>query len=95
MTLQDLKENRTGIISTLTEKVGEENIKEVMNIMIKGVDCCDSIEELIEGSLSIFEQQQNKSRRKVSKTAEMIGRYEAENNIHYDVRKKVFVKDIH
>ena len=32
MTLQDLKDNRDSIIATLTEMVGEDNVKSVMQI---------------------------------------------------------------
>ena len=55
MTIQDLKNNRNEIIATITEMVGVENVKSVMETMVKGLDCCDTMEELIEGSLSILE----------------------------------------
>jgi len=54
MTLQDLKNNRTEIIASITEMVGADNVKTVMETMVKGLDCCDTMEELIEGSISIL-----------------------------------------
>lgn len=55
MTLQDLKNNRQAIIETITEMVGADKVAVVMQTMVKGLDCCDTIEELIEGSISILE----------------------------------------
>lgn len=65
MTLQDLKKNRTEIIATITEKAGEENVKAVMEQMVKGLDCCDTMEELIENAIYMaleFEVRVEKSR---------------------------------
>jgi hypothetical protein len=81
MTIQDLKDNREMIIATITEKVGEENVKSVMNQMVKGLDCCDSFEELIENAIFMalnFEVKVEKS-----KNAFILGRLnqiEIENN---------------
>lgn len=55
MTIQDLKSNRDFIIEQLTEKVGIENLKKAMNVMIDGLDCNDSIDGLIESVVSILE----------------------------------------
>jgi hypothetical protein len=51
MNLQDLKDNKAQIIATITEQAGEENVKAVMAEMLKGLDCCDTIEELIENAI--------------------------------------------
>ena len=71
MTLQDLKDNRDSIIATLTEMVGEENVKTVMQIMVGGLDCCDTIEELIESAISISEFE-SRPKKKESKLAAMM-----------------------
>lgn len=55
MTLQDLKNNETAIIETLTEMVGADKVAVVYETMVKGLSCCDSIEELIDGAISILE----------------------------------------
>lgn len=91
MNLQDLKDNRDSIIATLTEKVGEENINAVMATMINGLDCCDSIEELIESAISINEFEA-RPKKKESKLASMVCSYELENGIKYDAVKKEYVK---
>lgn len=79
MTLQDLKNNRNEIITTITEKAGEENVKAVMEQMVKGLDCCDTMEELIENAIYMaleFEVRIEKSR-----NAFILGRLEQiENN---------------
>lgn len=65
MTTQDLKNNREQIILTITEQVGQENVKAVMAEMLKGLDCCDTIEELIENAIYMatqFEVRVEKSR---------------------------------
>lgn len=81
MILQELKDNRNQIIATITEKAGEENVKAVMAQMIKGLDCCDTVEELIENAIYMtleFEVRVEKSR-----NAFILGRLEQieiENN---------------
>jgi hypothetical protein len=81
MKIQDLKNNRNQIIETLTEMVGEENVKPVMEQMVKGLDCCDTMEELIENAIYMaleFEVRVEKSR-----NAFILGRLEQieiENN---------------
>jgi len=55
MTIQDLKNNRELIIAKITELVGEENLAKIMQTMIGGLDCCDSIDELIESAIDICE----------------------------------------
>jgi hypothetical protein len=91
MTIQDLKDNREAIIASITEKVGAENVKAVMATMIGGLDCCDTIEELIDSAISInaFEARPKK---KESKLAAMVCSHELENGIKYDVVKKEYVK---
>lgn len=91
MTIQDLKNNREMIIASITEKVGEENIKAVMATMVGGLDCCDTIEELIDSAISINEFEA-RPKKKESKLAQMVCNYELENGIKYDVVKKEYVK---
>lgn len=55
MTLQDLKNNREQIIAQLTEMVGADKVAQVMKVMVSGIDSCNSIEECIEGAISICE----------------------------------------
>lgn len=65
VTIQEMKDNREMIISVITEKAGSENVKAVMDEMLKGADCCDSIEELIENAIYMtleFEVKIEKSR---------------------------------
>lgn len=57
MTLQDLKNNRDQIIASITERVGLENVQNIMAIMVKGLDCCDTIEELISSAIDICDFQ--------------------------------------
>lgn len=81
MTLQDLKNNRESIIVTITEKAGAENVAAVMNQMVKGLDCCDTIEELIENA--IFMALEFEVRVEKSRNAFILGRLEQieiENN---------------
>ena len=81
MTIQDLKNNREQIIEIITDKVGEENVKSVMAQMVKGLDCCDSLEELIESA--IYMALEFEVRIEKSKNAFIIGRLEQiaiENN---------------
>ena len=81
MTLQDLKDNRAAIIATITEKVGEENVKPVMEQMVKGLSCCDTIEELIENAIYMATEFEVKVEK--SKIATILGRLEQieiENN---------------
>lgn len=81
MTIQDLKDNRTEIISIITEKVGSETVTAVMEQMVRGLDCCDTMEELIESAIYMateFEVKIEKSR-----NAFILGRLaqiEIENN---------------
>ena len=91
MTLQDLKDNRDSIIATLTEMVGEDNVKSVMQIMVGGLDCCDTIEDLIGSAISISEFEA-RPKKKESKLASMVCNHELENGIKYDVVKKEYVK---
>ena len=91
MTIQDLKTNREMIIASITEKVGEENVKSVMQIMVGGLDCCDTIEDLIDSAISISEFEA-RPKKKESKLASMVCNYELENEIKYDVVKKEYVK---
>ena len=72
MTLQDLKNNRNEIIAIITEKAGEENVKAVMNQMVKGLDCCDTLEELIESA--IFMEMEFEVKVEKSKLASLIGK---------------------
>ena len=55
MKIQDLKDNRESIIAKITELVGEENVAKIMQTMIGGLDCCGSIDELIESAIDICE----------------------------------------
>jgi len=91
MTIQDLKTNREMIIASITEKVGEENVKAVMATMIGGLDCCDTIEDLIDSAISINEFEAT-PRKKDSKLTKMICNHELEEGIKYDVVKKEYVK---
>lgn len=91
MTLQDLKDNREMIIASITEKVGEENVKAVMATMVGGLDCCDTIEELIDSAISINEFEA-RPKKKESKLAAMVCNHELEEGIKYDVVKKEYVK---
>ena len=59
MTIQDLKNNREAIIANLTELVGSDNVTKVMQTMANGVDCCDSIEELMMTAIEICEFEAN------------------------------------
>lgn len=81
MTIQDLKNNRDLIIATITEKVGVENVKSVMNQMLKGLSCCDTIEELIKEAIYMTFEFEVKIEK--SKTAFILARLEQieiENN---------------
>lgn len=81
MTINTLKENRESIISIITDKVGSENVKAVMDEMVKGLDCCDSIEELIENSIYMaleFEVKVEKS--KIASILGKLEQKEIENN---------------
>ena len=69
MTLQNLKDNRDEIIAKITDLVGQENVKDTMATMIGGLDCCDTIDELIESAISINEFQ--KYAKKDSKLVQM------------------------
>ena len=88
MTTQDLTNNREFIIVTLIEKVGEENVKAVMQTMVRGLSSCDSLEELIGDAIAITEQVP--SRRKESKLAAMVSA--AHEDERYDVMQKEWVK---
>jgi hypothetical protein len=81
MTIQDLKDNRAEIIAIITEKSGAENVKAVMDQMVKGLSCCDSIEELIENAIYMATEFEVKVEK--SKIAAILGRLEQielENN---------------
>jgi len=86
MTLQDLKNNREMIIATITEKVGEENVKAVMQTMVGGLDCCDTIEELIDSAISINEFEA-RPKKKESKLAVMMA------NAHQDEKYNHLTKE--
>lgn len=74
LTIQDLKYNRDFIIETITDKVGEENVKRVMNEMLKGISCCDTIEELISEAIYFCFEFEVKIEK--SKNAMILGRLE-------------------
>lgn len=59
MTLQDLKNNREAIIANITELVGEDKVEKVMRTMVNGLDCCDSIEELMMSAIEICDFEAN------------------------------------
>ena len=86
MTLQDLKDNREMIIAIITEKVGEENVKAVMATMVGGLDCCDTIEDLIDSAISINEFEA-RPKRKESKIAAMMA------NAHQDEKYNHLTKE--
>lgn len=81
MTIQELKDNRNEIIEIITNNAGVEKVKEVMAEMVKGLSCCDTLEELIESAIYMalhFEVRVEKSR-----NAFILGRLEQieiENN---------------
>lgn len=85
MTIQELKDNREMIIATLTEIVGEENVKAVMQIMVSGLDCCDTVEELIESAISICEFE--RYAKKDSKLVQM------QNAAHIDEKYNILTKE--
>jgi hypothetical protein len=91
LTIQDLKDNREMIITSITEKVGEENVKAIMATMVGGLDCCDTIEDLIDSAISINEFEA-RPKKKESKLAAMVCNHELQNDIKYDVVKKEYVK---
>lgn len=81
MTLQELKDNREQIIKTVTDLAGDENVKAVMAEMVKGLSCCDTLEELIESA--IYMALQFEVRVEKSRNAFILGRLEQieiENN---------------
>jgi len=90
MTLQDLKDNREMIIDTITAEAGEENVKAVMQQMLKGLDCCDTLEELI--SDAIYMALEFEDRPETSKLAAMMSAYKNNNNVEYNTLKKDFEK---
>ena len=81
ITIEKLKANKSEIIAIITKEVGDKMVKPVMEQMLKGADCCDSIEELIENAIYMathFEVRVEKSR-----NAFILGRLEQieiENN---------------
>lgn len=85
MTTKDLKDNRNEIIATITEKVGENNVVSVMQIMIVNVAGCDSIEECIDMAIDIFEFQ--KYAKKDSKLVAM------HNAAHVNEKYNIITKD--
>ncbi len=72
MTLEILKNNRQQIIATITEIKGEEAVKPVMAQMLKGLSCCDTLEELI--SDSIYMEFTHEDRPEKSKLAALLGK---------------------
>ena len=88
MTIQDLKDNRSEIITKITNLVGEENVKATMATMIGGLDCCDTIDELIESAISINKfELENKFSKKDSKLVEMAA------SAHIDEKYNVITKE--
>lgn len=81
MTLNTLKENREQIISIITEKAGSENVKAVMAEMIKGLSCCNTLEQLISDAIYMALEFEVKIEK--SKMAAILGKLEQmeiENN---------------
>ncbi len=74
------------IIASITEKVGEENVKAVMQTMVGGLDCCDTIEELIDSAISINEFEA-RPKKKESKLAAMMA------NSHQDEKYNHLTKE--
>jgi hypothetical protein len=91
MTTQDLKNNREMIIAAITAEVGEENVEAVMQQMLKGLDCCDTLEELI--SDAIYMALEFEDRPETSKLAALMSAFKEKNNVHYDAIEKDFVKN--
>ena len=88
MTLQDLKDNKSEIITKITNLVGEVNVKATMATMIGGLDCCDSIDELIESSISINEfKLENKFSKKDSILVQMHA------SAHIDEKYNIITKE--
>jgi hypothetical protein len=81
MKLQDIENNKEEIISIITEECGESKVDELIEIMKRGLDCCDDLDDLITSAIAIFGY--DEPRRKVSKNAKILGRLEQieiENN---------------
>ena len=72
MTLQDLKNNKPQIIATIIAMKGEEAVKPVMAQMLRGIDCCETIEELI--SDAIYMEFEHEDRPEKSKIAALLGK---------------------
>ena len=71
--LNDLKENRSEIISVISELVGSFNVKEVMAEMVKELEFdYTEMESLI--NMSIYNLGLTPSRRKASRNAEILGK---------------------
>lgn len=72
MTTQNIIDNKAEIIATITEKVGAENVHGVLEQMVKGLDCCDTMDELIENA--IYMATQFEFRAEKSKLAALLGK---------------------
>ena len=88
MTLQDLKQNREYIINTITEKVGSDLVKPVMEQMVKGLSCCDSLNELIDEAIYMTTEFEFKEEK--GKLASIMAK--AHEGEEYDMLKKEWVK---
>jgi len=92
-TIENLKANREEFISTLKSLFGEENLISKMNIlkdMVEYSEMFDSSREIE----NIIEEMSNdtESRRKVSKSAEMIAEMAERRGEVWDSKKGKFVK---
>lgn len=74
MTRQNLTDNREQIIATITALAGAENVKAVMQQMVNGLDCCETMEDLIESA--IFMATEFEVRVEKSRNAFILGRLE-------------------
>jgi hypothetical protein len=85
MTIENLKANRESIIAKIIELVGEENVNTIIKTMVGGLDCCDSIDELIESAIDICEFE-----RFAKKDSKLV---QAFNNAHIDEKYNVVTKE--
>lgn len=90
MTTQDLNNQKEEILSIISETCPQFEVEKVFEMMLKGVDCCDSIDELLEGSIIILGY--DAPQRKVSKLAEMVCKHELEEGVKYNMMTKDFEK---
>ena len=92
-TIENLKANREEVIENLKSLFGEENLVSKMNIlkdMVEYSEMFDSSREIE----SIIEEMSNDipSRRKVSKSAEMIAEMAERRGEVWDSKKRMFVR---